>query len=97
MGVGPLLSVLFLGCAAISAPGTLYAGIAAQARARDVLLPLLLFPILAPGLIAAVEASSLVFHGDPMDQVGVWFQLLGAISVIYWILCTMLFGRVIEE
>lgn len=96
-GFGSLLSTLLLGTAAISAPGTLYAAIAVQARARDVLLPLLLFPILIPGLLASVKATSLVLTGDPMGELVSWTILLGAFNVVYWILCGLLFGRVIEE
>ncbi len=95
--LGDFVLVLLLGCAAVSAPGTLYATLAAQARARDVLLPLLLFPVLVPGLLAAVKASSLVFGGDPMGQLDSWRILLAAFDVVYWCLCAVLFGRVVEE
>ena len=95
--VSSLVSVLLLGCAAVSAPGTLYAALAVQARARDVLLPLLLFPVLVPGLLAAVKATSLIFEGDPMAQLGGWRALLIGFNVTYWFLCGLLFGRVIEE
>ncbi len=96
-GVGWALLVLLLGCGAISAPGTLYAAIANQARARDVLLPLLLFPILVPALVGAVKATQLVLQGDPMGQLSAWITLLVAFNVIYWFLCLVLFGRVVEE
>lgn len=95
-GFWPMLGVLAVGCAGISAPGTLQAGIAVQARARDVLLPLLLFPILVPSLLAAVKATDLVMHGDPMGQGASWAALLGAFALIYWILCTLLFGKIIQ-
>jgi heme exporter protein B len=97
LGVGQLFLILLLGTAAVSAPGTLYAALAVQARARDVLLPLLLFPILVPGLLAAVKATTLVFEGDPMGQLASWRALLIAFDVTYWFLCSLLFGRVIEE
>jgi heme exporter protein B len=89
--------VVLLGAAAVSAPGTLYAAVAIQARARDVLLPLLLFPILVPGLLAAVKATSLCYSGDPMGQLGSWRALLIGFDVVYWSLCSLLFGRVVEE
>ncbi len=92
-----LALILFLGAGAISAPGTLFATIAMQARARDVLLPLLLFPILVPGLLAAVKATTLVMQGDPMAQLDSWRALLIAFNIIYWLLCSVLFGRIIEE
>lgn len=97
LGVPRLIGVIALGTLAIAAPGTLYATIAVQVRARDVLLPLLLFPVLVPGLLASVRASSLIMQGDPMDQVGSWLALLGIFDALYWILCTLMYGRVIED
>jgi heme exporter protein B len=97
LGLPPLLAVLALGAMGVSAPGTLYAAVALQARARDVLLPLLLFPVLVPSLLGAVKATSLVLAGDPMGQLSSWMALLGAFVVVYWVLCAVLFGRVIEE
>lgn len=97
---GSLLSlggVLFLGCAAISAPGTIYAAIASNARARDVLLPLLLFPVLIPGLLGAVKATGLLLDGDPMGQLESWIGLLGAFNTLYWSLGFALFPKVIED
>lgn len=97
LGAGRLLGVLALGCLAISAPGTLYSAIASHARARDVLLPLLLFPLLVPALIAAVKATSLVLEGDPMDQLGSWLGLLCGFNVLYWGLGFALFPKVVED
>jgi heme exporter protein B len=96
LGVPTLIGVIVLGVGAISAPGTLYAAIATYARARDILLPLLLFPILVPGLLAAVKATAAVMLGDPMGELASWVSLLAAFNLIYWILCMLLFGRVIE-
>lgn len=92
-----LAGILVLGCGAISAPGTLYAAIASQARARDVLLPLLLFPILIPALVGAVKATRLALEGDPMGQMTSWITLLGVFNLVYWLVCFVLFGRVVEE
>ena len=95
-GLG-LWSVLCSRVRRYRAPGTLYAAIAVQARARDVLLPLLLFPVVVPALLGSVKATGLIIEGDPMGQLGGWATLLGAFCVAYWVLCTLLFGRVIEE
>ncbi|MEM6558581.1 MAG: heme exporter protein CcmB [Myxococcota bacterium] len=92
-----LMGVMLLGCASIAAPGTFYATIASRVRARDVLLPLLLFPIIVPGLIAAVRATQLVLEGDAMGSLGSWTSLLVVFNVLYWTACTLLYGRVIEE
>ncbi|WP_257457031.1 heme exporter protein CcmB [Archangium lipolyticum] len=97
MGVGAFFTTLVLGCMAISAPGTVYSAIASNARARDVLLPLLLFPLIIPALLAAAKATSLVLQGDPMNQLGSWFGLLFGFNLIYWGLGFVLFPRVIED
>lgn len=96
-GLGKLALVLAAGCLAISAPGTVYAAIASNARARDVLLPLLLFPLLVPALLSSVKATALVLHGDPMSQLPSWLGLLAGFNLIYWGLGFTLFPKVIED
>jgi heme exporter protein B len=92
-----LLGIIVLGTAGLSAPGTLYAGMTAQVKAKQMLLPLLLFPLIVPALLASVKATSLVILGDPMGQSTSWIVLLVAFDLIYWSLCGLLFGRVVEE
>jgi heme exporter protein B len=92
-----LLGIIVLGAAGLSAPGTLYAGMTAQVKAKQMLLPLLLFPLIVPALLASVKATSLVILKDPMGQLTSWIALLGAFDLIYWSLCGLLYGRVIEE
>jgi heme exporter protein B len=95
--LGALLLIIALGAAGLSAPGTLYAAMTAQLRAKQTLLPLLLFPLIVPVLLASVKATSLVLLGDPMGQARSWITLLVAFDAIYWSLCGLLFGRVVEE
>ncbi|HJQ37034.1 MAG TPA: heme exporter protein CcmB [Thermoanaerobaculia bacterium] len=92
-----LLLVIVLGTAGLSAPGTLYAAMTAQVKAKQTLLPLLLFPLIVPALLASVKATSLAILGDPMRQSSSWIALLGAFDLIYWSLCGLLYGRVVEE
>jgi heme exporter protein B len=90
-------AVIALGCLAISAPGTIYSAIANNARARDVLLPLLLFPLIVPSLMGATKATTLVIGGDPMGQLNSWLALLLGFNLIYWSLGFALFPRVVED
>jgi heme exporter protein B len=94
---GTLLLIIILGSAGLAAPGTLYAAMTSQIRARQMLLPLLLFPLIVPVLLAAVKATSLLILGDPMEQSGPWLLLLIAFDGIYWSLCGLLFEKVVEE
>jgi len=92
-----LLLVIVLGAAGLSAPGTLYAAMTAQLKAKQTLLPLLLFPLIVPALLASVKATSYVILGDPMNESRAWLGLLAAFDLIYWSLCGMLYERVIED
>jgi len=88
--------LVVLGCAGVSAPGTLYAGLTARLDARQLLLPLLLFPLLVPALLAAVKGTDLLMEGDPMDQLTSWAGLLACFDLIYWSICGVLFPRVVD-
>lgn len=92
-----LLLIIMLGAAGLSAPGTLYAAMTAQLKAKQTLLPLLLFPLIVPALLASVKATSLVILGDPMGEAKSWLILLAAFDLIYWSMCGLLYGRVVEE
>lgn len=92
-----LLGVIVLGAAGLSAPGTLYAAMTSQVRAKQTLLPLLLFPLIVPALLASVKATSLVILGDPMQSLNSWMSLLLAFDAIYWSLCGLLYPRVLED
>ena len=92
-----LFVVIALGTAGLSALGTLYAAMTAQVRSKQTLLPILLFPLIVPALLASVKATSLIVLGDPMKQLAPWIRLLAAFDAIYWALCGLFFGRVVEE
>ena len=91
-----LLAAVALGGAGLAAPGTLYSAMTARLAGRQLLLPLMLFPLIVPVLVAAVKTTSLVILGDPMDQAGSWLVLLACFNMVYWSLCGVLFGRVVD-
>ncbi|HEX9738881.1 MAG TPA: heme exporter protein CcmB, partial [Candidatus Limnocylindria bacterium] len=71
-----LVLVIGLGALGFTAIGTLYAGLTVRLRAREVLLPLLLLPVVAPLLLAAVSATASLLAGDPFGELSAWLQLL---------------------
>ncbi len=89
--------LLLLGIAGLAGPGTLYSAMTARARGRDAMLPLLLYPLVIPVVLASVKGTQLVFTGDPMNQMGGWLQLSAAFDIVYWSLCGVLFGKVIDS
>jgi len=92
-----LLLIILLGSAGIVAPGTLYAAMTARLSSQQVVLPLLLFPLVVPPILAAVKATDLVLEGDAMGQLPAWIGLLAIFDAIYWSLSGLLFGKVLDE
>ncbi|MFH1633327.1 MAG: heme exporter protein CcmB [Chloroflexota bacterium] len=92
-----LLLVILLGSVGYVAVGTLLAAMAVQARTRDILLPILLFPLAIPVLIAAVKASGGFLQGLPIIEVRPWIDLLIAYDVIFIAIAFMFFDYVVEE
>jgi len=92
-----LLLVILLGSVGYTAVGTLLASMAVQTRTRDVLLPILLFPVAVPVLIAAVKASSGYLTGAGMEEILPWLNLLIVYDVIFIAIAYMVFDYVVEE
>jgi heme exporter protein B len=94
--LGPLLLVLLLGTLGLVVTGTVFSAMAAQARMRELLLPLLLLPVLTPVLIASVEATAGLLARPPSLE-GEWLAFLAGFDVIFltasWLLC----GYLVEE
>lgn len=92
-----LLLVILLGSIGYVAVGTLLSSMAVQSRARDMLLPILLFPLVVPVLIAAVKASGNFLEGLPMTEIWPYLNLLIVYDVIFLAISYMVFDYVVEE
>ncbi len=92
-----LILVVLLGSIGYVAVGTLLASMAVQTRTRDVLLPLLLFPVVLPVVIGAVKASSAFIQGLEMNEIWPWLNLLIVYDVIFIAIAFMTFDYVVEE
>jgi heme exporter protein B len=92
-----LLAVILLGSIGYTAVGTLLSSMAVQTRTRDVMLPILLFPVVVPILIAAVKASGGYLNGADMQDILPWLNLLIAYDVIFIAIAFMVFDYVVEE
>jgi heme exporter protein B len=92
-----LLLVILLGSVGYVAVGTLLSSMAVQTRTRDVLLPILLFPVAIPVFIASVKASSGYLEGLEMDMILPWLNLLLVYDVIFIAVAFMTFDFVVEE
>src|SRR5580704_2514289 len=93
--LGRLLLVMFLGTVGLATIGTVFSAITAQARLRELLLPLLMFPLVAPVLIASTEATVGLFSEVPaLDRV--WLVFLVAFDVVF-LTAAWLFGEYLFE
>jgi heme exporter protein B len=88
-----LILVLALGTLGLVIAGTVFAAISAHSRMRELMLPLLLLPVLAPLLVAAVEATRALL-ADPPTLDSAWVAFLAAFDVIFmtasWLVCDFL-------
>lgn len=91
-----IVAVLALGIVGVVVLGTFYASMASRSRAREVLLPLLLFPMLVPVLIAATTASRALLGADLMHEAGAWIRLLAAFDLVFLIATFLAFEHVID-
>lgn len=92
-----LLLVILLGSIGYVVVGTLLSAMAVQTRTRDVLLPILLFPVIIPVLIAAVKASSGFLQGLELAEIMPWLNLLFVYDVVFTAVAFMVFDYVVEE
>jgi heme exporter protein B len=92
-----LLLVILLGSVGYIAVGTLLASMAVQTRTRDLLLPILLFPVAIPVLIASVKASGGFLNGDEFSSILPWLNVLIGYDVIFTAVAFMIFDFIIEE
>lgn len=92
-----LILVIILGSEGFIAVGTLLSAMTVQARTRDILLPILLFPIIIPVLIAAVKASTGILNDLPLSELMVWINLLIVYDILFTAVAFMVFDFVVEE
>jgi heme exporter protein B len=95
--IGPLAPILFLGTVGFVAIGTLFAAITAHLKAREVLLPLLLFPLLVPILLAAGRLTDLALAGESLWAEPHWLRLLVVFDVVFLVLGYLTFPFVMED
>lgn len=92
-----LVFIIVLGTVGFASVGTILSAMTAQTRAREVLLPILLLPVAAPVLIAAVKATSGILDGLTMAEIALWWQLLLAFALLYPAVAFMTFDFIVKE
>ena len=93
-GLALIIILALLGFAAV---GTLFSALAANTRARDIMLPILFLPVVVPVIIAAVKATGPVLAGGAWVDMSTWLQIMIAFDIIYLVVATLVFEFVVEE
>jgi heme exporter protein B len=95
LGAGwELLPVTLLGTWALVVNGTFFAAISLRTRSREIMLPLLLFPLSIPALLGMVNATTAILTGE--ESARFWIALLVAYDVVFTTACLLLFDTVLE-
>ncbi len=92
--LGAIILLATLGFALI---GTLFSALAAQTRSREIMLPVLFFPIVLPVILAAVEASTRAVGGETFIGLGRWLPLIGVFDAVFLLICPWVFSYVVED
>ena len=92
-----LLLTIFLVTLGFVTVGTLFSAIAVQTRSREIMLPLLFFPIILPALIGAVEVSGQAIAGGGLADAGLWLPLIAVFDAVFLVICPWVFSFVVEE
>jgi len=89
-----LLVVLPLGSWALVVNGTFFAALSLRTRSRELMLPLLLFPIFIPALLGMASASQAILTGE--TDPGLWIELLAGYDVVFTTAAVLLFETVLH-
>jgi heme exporter protein B len=96
-GVVLAWAAFLLGDAGFVALGVLLSAVTIHARSRELILPLLLFPLCLPILVGGVRCTALALSGSGFGEAGLWLGRIAAFDVIFICLGTVLFPLVVEE
>jgi heme exporter protein B len=96
-GVPQLLATIALGTLGFAIIATFYAALTANLQARESLLPVLMFPVVVPVLLAAVRATDAIVTGGDAALAADWIELLAGFDLVYLVVTSAIFHIVVEE
>ena len=95
--LGPLLVVVFLGTLGFCALGTLLSSLSANLKTREIMLPILLYPLLIPIIIGAVRMTGQILDGTELADMMKWVGLTASFDIIYIGVSIMTIDHILEE
>lgn len=92
-----LAPVFFLNVAGVSGLGTVLSAMAVNTKTREIMLPVLLFPIMVPVILASVKATSCILGGGTFAQVSSWLKLVAGFDIMFIVVSYLTFEYLVEE
>lgn len=92
-----ILTIFLLGTIGFAAVGTLFSAIAVNTRTREIMLPILLFPVQIPVILSAVNATAGALAGKTWEDLSGWLKILAGFDLIFILVCYVTFEYVLEE
>ena len=92
-----LLSVYITGGLGFSALGTLFSTMAINTKLREVILPVILFPLLIPVLINAIKATETIFNGGAFSESLGYLKILVCFDIIFLVSSALVYEYVVED
>jgi heme exporter protein B len=89
--------IILLSTLGFIAVGTLFSAMSVHTKTREIMLPILLFPVVIPVIIGAVRATDRVLAQKPLSDITPWLNLLVAFDVIFLVASFLTFEFVVEE
>lgn len=96
-GLDKIALIFFLGTIGFAAVGTLLSAISVNTRTREIMLPILLFPIEVPVILSAVNATASALAGQSWSAISGWLKILAGFDLIFLLVCFVTFEYVLEE
>ena len=89
--LAPLLGILALGAWALTVIGTMFSALTVNIRLREVMLPMMTYPILSPALMGAMRLTAALVQGQSLGQDNLtWLKLLIGFDVVYTVAAMVL-------
>ncbi|MCH8300425.1 MAG: heme exporter protein CcmB [Candidatus Marinimicrobia bacterium] len=92
-----LLPILLLGSIGFISVGTLFSAMAVNTKMREIMLPLLLYPITTPAFIAATKCTSAILRDQPLESYSNWLSILILFDLVFLVTSFLIFEFVVEE
>jgi len=89
--------IVFLTTVGFASVGTLFSAMAVNTKAKEMVLPILFFPVITPLIISAVNATGVILNGESWSGISSWLTMIIAFDVVFLVTSYLTFSFIVEE